>query len=238
LFSPEAGAGVVQSIVVTFFASVLRFSGLDFAKSNLILIAANLPGSYFSKWACIKFNPLNSYRAGMFMLSVSIAVAAAVLDGPGQKNAVFGFAAWWGFSMGWTYPSQRVLLCTLIPKGQETEMMGLFTFSGQILGWLPALLFTIMNENDVDMRWGLGLVPIFYMTAFVCTLPMGSYKDATELVYRESKVKLNAVIEATRHENDKTKVNVGDTKIENPISSSSEAEPLESSAHEEESESA
>lgn len=200
LFSPEAGAGVVQSIAVTFLTVVMRFSGLEIAKTNLILIAGNLPGSWFSKWCCGKINPLNSYRLGMTTLSISIAVACAVFTGPERRGAVYGFSALWGFSMGWTYPSQRVLLVALIPKGQESEMMGLFTFMGQILGWVPPLLFTIMNENGVDQRWGLGLIPMFCMLAVVCTIPMGSYKEAKDQVFRDSEAKLDQVLEATRHD--------------------------------------
>jgi UMF1 family MFS transporter len=201
LWSPEAGAGVVQSIAVTFLTVVMRFSGLEIAKANLILIAANLPGSMFSKWCCAKINPLNSYRAGLLTLAVSVAISCAIFEGPEQREAVYGFSAAWGFAMGWTYPSQRVLLVSLIPKGQETEMMGLFTFAGQILGWLPPLIFTIMNENGVDQRWGLGLIPMFCMLAFICTLPMGSYKDAVERVTKDSETKLDEVLEATRRGN-------------------------------------
>jgi MFS-type transporter involved in bile tolerance (Atg22 family) len=198
LWSPEAGAGVVQSIAVTFLTVVMRFSGLEIAKANLILISANLPGSMFSKWCCAKINPLNSYRGGLLLLIVSIAVACVVLEGPDNRDAVYGFSAAWGFAMGWTYPSQRVLLVSLIPKGQETEMMGLFTFVGQILGWLPPLIFTIMNEKEIDQRWGLGLVPMFCTLALLCTVPMGSYEDAIERVSKDSEAKLEEVIEATR----------------------------------------
>jgi UMF1 family MFS transporter len=198
LWSPEAGAGVVQSIAVTFLTVVMRFSGLEIAKANLVLIAANLPGSMFSKWCCAKINPLNSYRGGLLFLSVSIAVSCGIFKGPEQREAVYGFSAAWGFAMGWTFPSQRVLLVSLIPKGQETEMMGMFTFMGQILGWLPPLLFTIMNENGVDQRWGLGLIPMFCTLAFVCTLPMGSYQDAVDRVSKDSEAKLDEILEATR----------------------------------------
>jgi MFS-type transporter involved in bile tolerance (Atg22 family) len=135
LWSPEAGAGVTQSIAVTFLTVEMRFSGLDIAKTNLILICANVPGSLFAKYLCATINPLNAYRLGLLAFAVSIGASAAVFTGPERREAVYGFSALWGFAMGWTYPSQRVLLVTLIPKGQETEMMGMFTFAGQILGW-------------------------------------------------------------------------------------------------------
>jgi MFS-type transporter involved in bile tolerance (Atg22 family) len=115
---------------------------------------------------------------GFLCLGILIAAAVAVLDGPERKNYAYLFAALWGFAMGWVYPSQRVLFCTLIPKGQETEMMGLFTFCSQIIGWLPPLIFTILNQRGIDMRWGLSFIVLFIFIALACTLGMGSYEQA------------------------------------------------------------
>ena len=42
--------------------------------------------------------------------------------------------------MGWMFPSQRTVMVALVPKGQETEMMGLVAFFAQIHGWLPTLM--------------------------------------------------------------------------------------------------
>ena len=202
LWSPEAGNGVVMSIVVTYFVFVMRFTTLDIAKAALVVIVLNIVGSYFSRWICTKINPLNSYRAGMLLFTFSFVAGAIYMDRPERRAAVFAFAAALGFLMGWSYPSQRVLLVTLSPKGQETEMMGMFFFMGQILGWLPPLVFTVMNENSVDMCWGLGLLSCFCFLAVICTLPMGSYEEAVDLVARESEAKLNSILEAaSRREN-------------------------------------
>ncbi|KAL7566702.1 hypothetical protein ACA910_017760 [Epithemia clementina (nom. ined.)] len=197
LFSPEAGAGVVLSIAVTFITVFMKFSALDLAKASLVLMGGNVVGSIFSKWVCRVINPLNSYRLGMFSLGVGMVLAFFVMTGPERRGSVFGIAGAWGFSMGWTYPSQRVLFCTLIPKGQETEFMGLFVFVGQILGWLPSLLFTIINENGVSIRWGLPMVGFFCVLAVFLTLPMGSYEDAIKVVAEDSQEKLKEVVEAT-----------------------------------------
>ncbi|EEC50464.1 predicted protein [Phaeodactylum tricornutum CCAP 1055/1] len=194
LWSPEAGAGVIQSIAVTFLTVVMKFTGLDLAKAMLVLMVGNICGSLFSKWVCQKINPLNSYRCGLMSLAVSIFVSAWTLNGPERRAAVFGFTFFWGVSMGWVNPSQRVLLCTLIPKGQETEMMGLFVFTGQILGWLPPLIFTLMNENGADIRWGFGLVTFFCGFAAICTLPMGNYYEAVAWAARQSEEKLGEVL--------------------------------------------
>jgi len=182
LWSPEAGAGTVFSIALTFLTVYLEMHTQQVAYTSLIILAANLPGSLVAKCACLRFNPLVSYRAGLLFLVVGIASACATLTGPERRNFAYLFAALWGMALGWMYPSQRVLFCTLIPKKQETELMGLFVFSGQILGWLPPLIFTVMNERGVDMRWGLSINAFFSALAFLCTLPMGKYTTALSQV--------------------------------------------------------
>lgn len=214
LLSPEAGAGVILSIAVTFLTVFMRFSGQDIAKANLVLMTGNVFGSLFAKKICQLINPLNSYRCGLMFLSLSIGLACVVFEGPERRDSVLGFAGAWGFAMGWTYPSQRVLFCTLIPKGQETEMMGLFTFVGSILGWVPSLIFTIMNENGVGLRWGLSLVSYFTMGAATLTLFMGDYAEAVRLVQDDSKEKLQAVIETTLGEPSKASAEDGSERSE------------------------
>lgn len=178
LWSPEAGAGTAFSIVLTFMAIYLEMSAQQVVYTFLIVLVAHLPGSLVAKWSCLRFNPLVSYRGALVLLVITIASACAVLTGPERRNLIYIFAVLWGIAFGWMYPSQRVLFCTLIPKKQETELMGLFVFCGNIIAWLPPLIFTAMNERGVDMRWGLSLNAYFSALAFLCTLPMGQYKMA------------------------------------------------------------
>lgn len=187
LFSPEAGAGVVLAIAVTFLTIYLNMTGLEIGLVNLVVLIFNLPGSAFSKFMCVRFNPLTSFRLSLFFFAICVGLCCAVLNGPDRNKWTYLFAVSWGFCFGWMYPSQRVLYCTLIPKGQETEFMGLFAFFGQILGWLPALAFTSMNENGVDMRWGMSLISWFLLMSLICTFGIGSYETAVSQVRAQEK---------------------------------------------------
>lgn len=178
LWSPEAGAGAILSITTTFLIGYMRMTSTELAYVSLLTFAMCIPGSLFAKWLCNKVNPLISYRLGLLFWIFTNITAVLILTGPERKNWVYLTAVLTGLMWGWVYPSQRVLYATLTPEGQEMEMMGLVTFSGQLLGWLMPVLFTMMNERGVDMRWGLSLTSFFVAVSSLCLTQAGSYKDA------------------------------------------------------------
>jgi len=90
LFSPEAGAGVVLSIVVSFLTVDVKISSTELAYLSLILMACNIVGAILSKWVTRKMNPLNSYRAGLLFLALSIGVSTAIIKGPDDRKAAIG----------------------------------------------------------------------------------------------------------------------------------------------------
>merc|ERR1712232_144598 len=138
-------------------------------------------------------NPLNSFRCAEVMFATTNALIAGTVTGSTQKdkNLVYFYAALVGIAFGWMFPSQRTLAVALIPKGQETEIMGLISFFGQIVGWLPVFVFTAMNEKGVSMRWGLASVSFFLMTSFFFTFFCGSFEDAVAAVAHTSDNYLN-----------------------------------------------
>ena len=192
LFSPEAGAGVVLAIAVTFLTIFVRMTVREIAVVSLTMLFCNIPGAWISKYMCRKINPLNSFRCAEVMFAVVNALIAATITGPERKKLVYFYAALAGLAFGWMFPSQRTLAVALIPKGQETEIMGIISFFGQVLGWLPTLVFTVMNENDIDMRWGLGSVSFFLLASFLCTLFCGNFDDAIAAVAHTSEAYLDS----------------------------------------------
>lgn len=186
LFSPEAGAGVILSIAVTFLTFFVRMTVTEIAIVSIVLLFCNIPGAMLSKFMCRKINPLNSFRCAEMLFAITNALIAGTVSGPEKKNLVYLYAAMAGIAFGWMFPSQRTLTVAIIPKGKETEMMGLISFFGQILGFLPALLFTLMNERGINMRWSLSIVSYFLTASCLITFLCGSYDDAVELVAHTS----------------------------------------------------
>jgi len=62
-----------------------------------------------------------------------------------------------------------------------------------------------MNENDIELRYGMLVVTGFCMLAVCCTLPMGSYSSATEKAATDSEAKLQSVLASTMADSDKSK---------------------------------
>lgn len=213
LWSPEAGAGVVLSIAITFLTVEIRLSGMQIAIINLTLLAGTIPGSAFAKWNMTKLNPLISFRISLFYMAVVIALTSATLTRE-KQNLAYLFAFLWGLAYGWVYPCQRVMQCTMIPKGQNNEIMGFFSFCAQILGWLPALLFSIMNENGVDMRWGMGLISFFLLLAIFFTIFIGSYDDAVAQVAREEELAEMAETTGDQFHDENSSGGKGDDAVE------------------------
>ena len=182
LFSPEAGAGVVLSVAVTYLAVTLRMVGIEVGTTNLILLVFTIPGSLFSNWLMQKKNPLKTFRYGLIFLTVVIATTVGALDRPERKNWTYLVAVFWGIAYGWIFPAQRTLQVTLTPRGQETEIMGMFTFVTQVIGWLPALIFSIMNEKGVDMRWGVSVLAWFLLLSILLLFGVGDYDAAVQQV--------------------------------------------------------
>ncbi|KAL7545917.1 hypothetical protein ACHAWF_009280 [Thalassiosira exigua] len=188
LFSPEAGAGVVLAIAVTFLTVFVGMDVREIAVVSIIMQLGNIPGAHISKKMCKLINPLNSFRCAEIAFALINGLIVLTVTGATQKdkNLVYIFGGMVGVSFGWMFPSQRTLAVALIPKGQETEIMGLISFFGQIVGWLPVFVFTAMNEAGVSMRWGLSIVSFFLLTSCFFTLFCGKFEDAVALVAHTS----------------------------------------------------
>ena len=182
LFSPEAGAGVVLSVAVTYLAVTLRMVGIEVGITNLILLVFTIPGSLFSNYLMKKINPLRAFRYGLMFLTIVIGTTVGFLDRPERKNWTYLVAIFWGIAYGWIFPAQRTLQVTLTPRGQETEIMGIFTFVTQVVGWLPALIFSIMNEKGVNMQWSVSVLAWFLFVSILLLFGVGDYDAAVEQV--------------------------------------------------------
>jgi len=84
----------------------------------------------------------------------------------------------WGVAVGWKWTTDRFLASTLIPDGQDAELMGVFLFAGQVLTWIPPLVFTAMNEAGVNQSIGIGSFSIYFFLGLIAICTIGDYRKA------------------------------------------------------------
>jgi hypothetical protein len=70
------------------------------------------------------------------------------------------------------------LAITIIPKNKDAELMGAYLFFGQILSWLPPLVFTSLNEAGIAIRVSMLSLLIFWFISVVSLQCMGPYENA------------------------------------------------------------
>lgn len=209
----EAGANAFTSLSVTYMNVVLQMSSQQIGVQYLIVLLCTIPGSKLGEFVSNRLNPSISFRLCLTFFSLVTAIAALVLTGPTMQVVCYIFGIFWGISLGWYvlfhiifsyflfpwshfffllykrklnhrfYPTEEIMLTMMCPVGQEAELSGFFVFSTNILVWLPPLIFTIMNQSGINMRWGLMSLVIF----FVIAIGLLSLMDKWEKVSSERK---------------------------------------------------
>jgi len=174
----EAAGQSLATIAITYLTDVLLFNSTENGIAILVMFIGTVPGALLSKYCTNRLNPLWSAKIAVTIMTVNTALAAVLLTGPGQQIRTYIIGGIWGVGTGWKYTAERCIVCQVIPKGQDAELMGYYLFCGQILLWLPSLIFTILNENGVNMRIGIASVGAFFLIALVAYFIMGNYKEA------------------------------------------------------------
>jgi MFS-type transporter involved in bile tolerance (Atg22 family) len=120
-------------------------------------------------------NPIRSDQLCISLVGLFTALAVGVMRSFEQRHLYFVFCIFWGLVAGWKYTIERYLVCNIIPKGQDAELMGIYLFAGQSIAWMPPLIFTAMNEAGVSIRLSMLSLVSFWIVALFFLQCMGSY---------------------------------------------------------------
>jgi len=180
IMSSESATAALITIATTYMSHFLEMNANEIGVVFLAVLTMGAPGSKLGEYIALRYNPLISAKACVIFFIVSTTLASFLLTGPKDKKltAVFGTA--WGLALGWLHPMHSTLFITITPTGQETELMSMYLFCGQVLSWLPPLLFTILNEAGVSMSVGLASLNLFFLVGLICLHFMGDYQAARE----------------------------------------------------------
>ena len=181
----DAGTGSLATILITYLTDTLAFTTSENATAILAILIGSIPGAFASGYANRWWYPVWSAIAATTIMVANTVAAAITLKEPGQQTETYILGLVWGFGAGWKWTSDRLLASTLIPDGQDTELMGVYLFSGQVLVWLPPLVFTAMNEAGVSQRAGIGFSSIWFIFGIIALYLIGDYRKAVAKAGRE-----------------------------------------------------
>ncbi|CAB9508815.1 Major facilitator superfamily [Seminavis robusta] len=166
----EAATGTLITVATTYMKQFLQMDSSEIGLTFLAVLIMGGPGSRLGGWIALKFNPIISAAICNIVFILVTTLAALTLNGPDKKAYMPIPGLIWGLCLGWLLPMHSTAFITIVPRGQEAEMMGLYILAGQSLSWLPPMVFTALNEAGVDMAVGLASLDIFFFCATLCLI--------------------------------------------------------------------
>jgi len=173
----DAAVISVQVIIIT-LSKFLGMGLVEFVLVQVIVIISSFPGSKVIVLMIDKFNPKRAMQVSLIWWIFTMFIAGLILTGPERKHYIFYVGVGVGLGFGMHYPAMRTTFTNIVPKNQEAEFMGMYLFFTQSLIWLPTLIFTVMNEGDIPMNYGVMSLCIFLSLSFICLLLVGSLENA------------------------------------------------------------
>jgi MFS transporter, UMF1 family len=128
----QAATTTFSTLAITYMTEQLGFDARENGIAILILLLFGVPGTRLAAWLTSGFNPIRSLQASLLLWIGSITSASFVLTGPDQQGTAYIFAMIWGLAIGWVYPTEKALYVTIIPRGQEAELMGTYICACQV----------------------------------------------------------------------------------------------------------
>ena len=178
----NAGSNGIATISTTFMSHYLDMSGSEIGLVFLISLFFSLPGTKIAQFVTKKLDPLKSNILSWIFFIVITFTAALTLRGPAYKNYMYIIGALWGILYGWIDVMHDAIVMSIVPRNQESEMMGLYIFCQNIFGWMPPLLFTILNELGAHITIGFASLNLFFTIGIFCVLMMGKFENVLESV--------------------------------------------------------
>ena len=97
---------------------------------------------------------------------------------------------------GSSNPNLRLIFLQIMPRGQESEMLGFYFFCSMGFSWGPPLLFTAINEAGFRTNYGLATMSVLPIIGFGTLHMMGQIESAVEDTRRKGKETIPTVSEA------------------------------------------
>ena len=176
----EAATAAFSTIGTTYMTQALSMDSHQIGLAFLCVFIAGIPGCKVGNYLGNSLNPLRSAKLCLVMFIINTTLAALILKNPDNIRSIYIFCSIWGACIGWLHPTHSALYCTIIPRGSESEMMGLYLFSGSVLSFLPPFIFTCLNEIGLSMDIGLASLNLFFAGGLIFFFLLGNYEQAVD----------------------------------------------------------
>ena len=177
----EAATISIGTVAVTYMTDVIEMTSVEISISIIFLFLSGIVGTLMGKLSISYVNPITSNQICQGISIINTTIGALILTGPGQQTRTYIIGGGWGFVAGWKNMVERFTTTQIIPKGQHAEMMGFYLFSSIAISWLPTLIFTIMNEAEVNPRLSLATMNIFFLGGIFALNMMESYDQVIRI---------------------------------------------------------
>ena len=164
-------------------ANVLRLTATQNGLAICVWLLGSIPGAFLSTIVARRSDPLKSSIVYILFYIMNI-VLFSFLTGPGKLITTYVILFLCGISGGWKHNMDRLVSSSIIPTGQDGEMMGFYLFAGQCLSWLPLLVFLSMNEAGIKFNISMVTLTVYLVIALIAYLLIGSYPNARKEVDR------------------------------------------------------
>jgi len=181
----EAAGTSFSVIAITYMATELGISPTENGIGLIIWLLASIPGAFLSTLVARRTDPLKSAIVHIVLIMMNV-VLFAFLTEPGKLGKTYAILFSCGIGGGWKNNMDRLVSSSIIPEGQDGEMMGFFLFAGQSITWLPLVVFTAMNEAGIDPKIIIVALTIYLVIALIAFILIGNYPNARKEVNRET----------------------------------------------------
>jgi len=180
----EASATAITTVSIVYLSSVIHLSGSQIGIFFIITLLATTVGTIWATFVTNRTNPNTSWKLSMAYLFVVLMAGALALDGIAESLKLLSYiwAVFVGLGLGWYYPTENLFFALCLPKGQEAEFAGFWTYCGQILAWFFPLLFSVLIENNISQKYGVILVASGFLVAIICLMFTCSWEEIIEEV--------------------------------------------------------
>jgi len=176
----EAAASAISSTAVIFLNGNLGLSpvqiGIFFEVTLVTVILGTKIGALVTRYT----NPNTSLKLSQLGICLTLGIGVHLVQVAKVQNRVYIWGAVVGIFLGWFFPTENLFFSQCIPRKQEAELAGFFIYCSQILGWFPPLIFSIMVQNNINMKWALTAVASIFLISIFFLCLCGSWPEILE----------------------------------------------------------